>query len=471
VQNRRRLIVLLALFGVVLVAVAPMGTSAAIALPSGFTASTYVSGFADRVTAMDWAPDGRLFVSEKTGNLRVVKSGKLLSQPFLHVAVNSDSERGLLGVTFDPNYASNRFVYVFYTSTAAKNRVSRFTASATNPDVVQAGSEKILLDNIPPDGKLYISVGDSSSGPNSQSLSSLAGKLLRINSDGTIPTDNPFVGQANRRAEVWAYGLRNPYTFAFKQGSSTMFINDVGFNTWEEINRGIRGANYGWPICEGVCSTAGMTNPIYAYNHADGPGKAITGGVFYNGGKFPSSYAGDYFFADYVGGYIKSYDTTTGAVTGFATGVPSPVDLRVGPDGALYYLSVNGMLVGRIIYGSAVPTPTPTPSKPPVGKPPQPTITLPASGTTYRAGDVISYSGAATDAEDGTLGAAALTWEVVFHHDTHTHPYIEPFSGVTHGTFTIEDRGETSANTWYRIHCERPTRTETRPRSRAMFTP
>jgi glucose/arabinose dehydrogenase len=466
----RRLLVVLALVALLPVVALPHDVAAAVSLPSGFSETTYESGFADRTTAMAWSPDGRLFVSEKTGALRVVKNGNLLSQPFLRLNVDDHSERGLLGIAFDPSFATNRFVYVYYTTASTvKNRVSRFTANSSNPDQAQSGTEKILLDNIPsdagfhnggalsfgPDGKLYVSVGDSGTSSNGQSLSTLAGKLLRINKDGTIPTDNPFAGQSGRRGEIWAYGLRNPYTFAFKPGTSLLYLNDVGNNKWEEINRMTRGGNYGWPTCEGACSTGGMINPIYAYSHTDGPGKAITGAAFYDGDRFPSDYAGDYFFGDYVGGYIKRLDVATGRVSAFATGVPSPVDLRVGPDGALYYLSVGAKMVGRISFGgSGGPTPTPTPTRTPTpaGQPPRPVIDLPEEGLTFRAGEAIGFSGSARDPEDGAVPASRLTWEVVFHHDTHTHPFVEPFSGSRSGSFVPATRGETSDNVWYRIH-------------------
>ncbi len=418
---------------------------------------------------MAWSPDGRLFVSEKNGSLRVVKNGHLLAEPFMRIAVDTRSERGLMGVAFDPHFASNGYVYAFYTTSASKNRVSRFTASAANPDLVAPNSERVLLDNIPSDaanhnggavhfgrdGKLYIAVGDSGFPQNSQNLGNLAGKMLRINADGSVPADNPFVGQSGRRPEIWAYGLRNPYTFAFKSGTSTLFINDVGNNTWEEINSGSAGANYGWPTCEGACNRSGFVDPTYAYRHVSGSGSSITGGVFYDGHSFPADISDDYFFADYVGGFIKRYDPSTGQVSGFATSVPSPVDLRIGPDGALYYLSVEARMIGRIAFtGGSVPTPTPTPPSTPTprGHPPVPVIDTPTSGTTYRAGSTIHFSGHATDAEDGTLAASHLEWEVVFHHDTHTHPFLDSIRGTTYGSLTIPTAGEAAANTWYRIH-------------------
>src|SRR5689334_3487711 len=215
---------------------------------------------------MELAPDGRIFVCQQTGSLRVIKNGALLSTPFLTLNVDSNGERGLLGIAFDPNFASNNFLYVYYTvpSTPRHNRVSRFTA---NGDVVANGSEVPILDldnlstatnhnggaiHFGPDGKLYVAVGENANGANAQTLSNRLGKMLRINSDGSIPGDNPFFNTATvLNRSIWALGLRNPFTFAFQPGTGRMFINDVGQNTWEEINDGMAGSNYGWPTTEG----------------------------------------------------------------------------------------------------------------------------------------------------------------------------------------------------------------------------
>src|SRR5262245_3773838 len=169
-------------------------------LPSGFTESLIASGL-NNPTAMQFAPDGRLFVCEQGGRLRVIKNGSLLATPFLTVTVSSSGERGLLGVAFDPDFAANGFVYIYYTATTPTihNRVSRFTASG---DVAAPGSETILLDlnnlssatnhnggalHFGPDGKLYIAAGENANGSNSQTLGNLLGKILRINKDGSIP--------------------------------------------------------------------------------------------------------------------------------------------------------------------------------------------------------------------------------------------------------------------------------------------
>jgi glucose/arabinose dehydrogenase len=326
-------------------------------VPAGFSETQFITGLSNP-TAMEFAPDGRLFVCEQGGNLRVIKNGALLSTPFVTLTVNSDGERGLLGIAFDPSFASNQFVYVYYTATTPTihNRVSRFTA---NGDVAVANSELPLLDldnlssatnhnggaiHFGPDGKLYIVAGENANGPNAQSFANVLGKALRINSDGTIPV-NPFDAQTTgKNKAIWAMGLRNPFTFAFQPGSTRMFINDVGENTWEEINDGIAGSNYGWNNVEGGSSCATYRCPLFFYGHGSTSttGCAITGGTFYNPPtvQFPTSYVGDYFFQDYCSHWIRKMETSDNSVTDFATTtITKPVDLKVGSDGTLYYLA------------------------------------------------------------------------------------------------------------------------------------
>jgi glucose/arabinose dehydrogenase len=324
---------------------------------------------------MVFAPDGRLFVCLQTGQLRVIKNGALLPTPFVSLSVDSSGERGLLGVAFDPNFGSNHFVYLYYTTNVAPihNRISRFIA---NGDVAVAGSETVLvdLDNLSsatnhnggaihfgPDGKLYAGVGENATSSNAQTLANRLGKILRYNSDGTIPTDNPFFNTttgANRA--IWALGLRNPFTFGLQPGTGRMFINDVGQNTWEEINDGIAGSNYGWPTCEGACSpaNANFRDPLFQYGHGTSgtTGCAIVGGAFYNPplNQFPASHLGKYFFGDLCSGWIRLFDPSTGMASGFATGVSTLVDLQIGPDGCLYYLAQgNG---GQVFRVAAIPS-------------------------------------------------------------------------------------------------------------------
>jgi glucose/arabinose dehydrogenase/chitodextrinase len=514
-------------------------------VPAGFVESL-VAGNLANPTAMQFAPDGRLFVCEQGGRLRVIKDGALLPAPFATVQVNDFGERGLLGVAFDPDFATNQYVYVYYTATtpAIHNRISRFTA---NGDVAVAGSEVVIfeLDNLGAlnhnggaihfgtDGKLYAAVGDNASGADAQSLTSLHGKMLRLNKDGTIPPDNPFYGSASGKYRaIWALGLRNPFTFSIHPVTGASFINDVGEGAWEEINDGVSGANYGWPATEGYTSDPRFKSPRYAYNHADGS-CAVTGGAFYQplANQFPAEYLGDYFFADFCSGWIRTLDPAGGGsvVAGFATGIPAPVDLKVAADGSLYYLergwgSTTGR-VHRIDFGASVPTITTHPANQTVrvgeaatftvgasgtgplqyqwqrnggniagatasrytiasvaladegarfravvtndfgdaisdeailtvttNQPPSATITEPAAGALYSAGEVITFAGTGTDPEDGFLPPAGFTWQVDFHHADHHHPFIPPTAGATGGSFTIPTSGETSADVWYRLY-------------------
>jgi glucose/arabinose dehydrogenase len=352
---------LASLASVAALVVFPLGPAqGAVTLPSGFTHSQIASGLTGP-TDMEFAPDGRLFVAEEAGKLRIAKpDGSLATFLDISSKVDITGERGLLGVAFDPNFATNHFVYLHYTrkataTTPVHNRIVRVTASG---DKVVAGSEVLIfrLNNqgavnhlggaidFAKDGKLYISTGDNTTQENAQKFDNLFGKVLRINKDGTIPSGNPFYSTAsgNNRA-IWALGLRNPFKFAVKPGTNTIFINDVGADTWEEIDRGASGANFGWPVYEGPESDARYTPPIFAYGHGstNTTGCSITGGAFYNPMtvQFPSGYVGDYFFADFCNGWIRRYDPATDKASGFATGLSGLVDLEVSKAGDLYYLS------------------------------------------------------------------------------------------------------------------------------------
>jgi len=388
----------LVLFGALVGLVYPV---LAATLKPGFTETIIATGLSNP-TAMAFAPDGRLFVCKQTGQLRVIENNQLLSTPFLTVTVDSSGERGLLGVAFDPNFQTNNHVYVYYTATSPTihNRISRFTA---NGNVAVAGSETVLMDlptlssatnhnggamHFGLDGMLYVAVGDNAAGSNSQTLANPLGKILRINRDGTIPASNPFYNQTTGISRaIWALGLRNPFTFSIEPTSGRMFINDVGQNTWEEINEGAAGANYGWPTAEGTSSNPSFVNPVYAYSHGGSPvqGCAITGGAFYAGlpAQFPAEYVGDYFFADYCTGWINQLDTSSGVVVStFASGISSPVDLAVGPEGSLYYLArgSTGVVVRVDFTGSQAPAITAHPASRTVSVGQPASFTVGASG-------------------------------------------------------------------------------------------
>ena len=345
--------------------------------PAGFEKNeAWISGISN-ATAFAQASDGRLFVAQQTGELRVVKNEQLLDAPFVQLTVDASGERGLIGVALHPDFASNGFVYVHYTTTqgGTHNRISRFTA---NGDVATPGSEQVLVDlpllssatnhnggalHFGPDGKLYVGVGDNADPGLAKDLGSPFGKLLRFNDDGSIPDDNPFASRQSALARaVWAYGLRNPFTFAFNPDNGRLFIDDVGENAWEEIDEGVAGANYGWPDSEGPGVTSGITPPLFAYAHAPsnppglGPGgffvgQAIAGGAFYpaSGGNFPDNVRGNYFFADFVARFVGRLDLgNDNAAYAFATLADQPVDLLVGSDGALYALTRSAITRIRI---------------------------------------------------------------------------------------------------------------------------
>ncbi len=340
------------LLSLVLLALGALRAAASV-LPSGFVENRLATGIDP--TSLEIAPDGRLFVTEKNGRIRIIKNGVMLSTPFLTLSVDNNNERGLQNIILDPNFASNGYVYVFYMAAGTnQNRVSRFKA---NGDVAAANSELVLI-NLGLSqgtihngggmfflgGKLFITTGDGGNYNLPQSASSLQGKILRINPDGTIPTDNPLYNSATGvyRA-IWARGMRNPFKASVQRGTNRIFINDVGTAAWEEINEGVAGKNYGYPLIEGFRTTGQYTpnnyqDPFFAYSHSEGC--SITGGTFYNpvNAQFPASYVGKYFYADYCAGYIRTVDLATKAKGNFATSVNRPVDLKVAPDGSMYYL-------------------------------------------------------------------------------------------------------------------------------------
>jgi len=336
------------------------------AVQAAFTKTDAWVGGLTNATAIAQAGDGRFFVAEQGGTLRVVKNSALLATPFKSFVVDASGERGLLGVALHPNFAVNGWVYVYHTTTAGgtHNRITRLTASGDVSD----GFETAIVDmptlssatnhnggalHFGADGNLYVGVGENANGAHAQNLDTPFGKMLRLNDDGSFPSDNPvFTTAAAWRSAVWAYGLRNPFTFAVQPGTGRIHINDVGAGTWEEIDLGASGANYGWPASEGPDGlAAGMTAPLFAYKHSaasppgSGPGGfftgfAIAGGAFYpSGGSFPAAYHGSYFFADFVGGYVGRLDLANdNAASMFAGLTGAPVDMVVGNDGALYVL-------------------------------------------------------------------------------------------------------------------------------------
>ncbi|TQF13828.1 PKD domain-containing protein [Myxococcus llanfairpwllgwyngyllgogerychwyrndrobwllllantysiliogogogochensis] len=463
-------------------------TSAAITLPPSYADALVTA--VSQPTALAFTPDGRLLITTQGGQLRVFAGGVLVATPALNLAARlcTNSERGLLGIAVDPDFSSTGHLYLYYTfnkfntcttniTNVAVNRVSRFTLSTGN--VVNPASELVVLDNIPStagnhnggdlhfgaDGLLYVSVGDGGcqlgdpsrcAGQNTTArrLDVLLGKMLRIRKDGTIPTDNPwYAASGSRRCgnpagvptgtgpcqENYATGLRNPFRFAFQPGTNTFFINDVGQGVWEEIDEGIKGADYGWNTREGHCANnsttscgappAGMTNPLFDYKHGTNPTgspfqgcNSITGGTFAPPGAWASSDDNAYFFSDYVCGKVfRLTRGSGGAVTvdAFATGLggSSAVTLRFGPAGtgqSLYYTTyAGGGEVRRIDFtGTRNRAPTAALSASPTAGATPLTVNFNGGASSDPDGDALTYVWNFGDGSAGVETTAATTSHV-----------------------------------------------------------
>jgi glucose/arabinose dehydrogenase len=387
-----------------------------LSLPPGFVDETVVAGLLTP-RAFVFTPDGRILIAE-TGSdtsqdinfasIRVFKNGALLSKRAITFDVCGDGERGLLGLELDPSFSTNGYIYVYYTHQAPTspacghapddmslpyNRVSRVTMVG---DV--ATDERVMLDNIPsdsgihnagdlhfgPDGFLYISTGNGGTDSNvSQDTSSLGGKILRIAPTAaggyTIPSDNPFAGDGSARRcgdtpppagsgpckEIFANGFRNPFRFTIQPGTGVPFVADVGGGNWEEIDRVVKGGNYGYPIREGHCPAGvfcppteppdpSYLNPIYDYSHGStmSDDAAVIGGPFYVGSSYPAQFQNNLFVADYVRGWIKRlvFDggSNTWSALDFGAGGEAIIGLHIGLDSNLYYLEIASDTDGSI---------------------------------------------------------------------------------------------------------------------------
>jgi glucose/arabinose dehydrogenase len=312
-----------------------------VALEAAFT------GFHSPVYITHDGEASRLFVVEKAGRIRLIENGAVQPAPFLDITnrVGSrGSEQGLLSVAFPSDYAAGGLFYVDYTDLNGNTVVARYRRSADNPRQADPTSEqKILQIDQPapnhnggqlqfgPDGYLYIGMGDGGGAGdqwgNAQAAGVLLGKILRVAVSGAeayaIPTDNPFVGKAEARPEIWALGLRNPWRFSFDRATGDLYIADVGQDAYEEVDfqpaHSPGGQNYGWNRMEGAhcykppsgCDSSGTVLPVAEYDHTQGC--SITGGYVYRGTRFPQM-AGIYFFADFCSGKMWGlWRDTTGA--------------------------------------------------------------------------------------------------------------------------------------------------------------
>ncbi|AQG81716.1 PQQ-dependent sugar dehydrogenase [Spirosoma montaniterrae] len=313
-------------------------------------------------TTLTFSPDGRLFVVEKDGDVREIIDDVLAPDPFLTVGnVDVSNERGLSGLCFHPDFPRTPYLYAYYTVKGRNaNRLSRFTVSGStaNPQ-----SETVLMEfdqlvgsihnagamRFGNDRKLYVTIGDGGSPGSAQSMTSLLGKILRLNDDGSIPADNPFYNQVSGQLRaIYALGFRNPFSMDIDRASGRIFVGDVGGSNFEEVNEVLAGRNYGWPIIEGrrngQTAPANYQDPMYSYDH--NTGCAVTGVAFYNPAtvRFPAAYQGKFFFADYCRGTIQMLDPQTGRlISDFVTGIDRPVAIVVSPDGYLYYAARAGL--------------------------------------------------------------------------------------------------------------------------------
>jgi glucose/arabinose dehydrogenase/PKD repeat protein len=649
VMRTRRVIIATALvLGTAVVTQAGSGAAGASTLPIGFRDSVVLSGLTNP-TVLQFAPDGRIFVGQKNGVIKVFQ-GLTDTSPVTFADLSSEVDdywdRGLLGLALAPNFPTNPYVYVLYAYDApiggtapiwndacptppgpttdgclVSARVSRLQASGN----VMTGTEQVLINDwcqqfpshsigtllFGRDGYLYVGGGDGASFNNvdygqygnsyagdranpcgdppsaagtaltaptaeggalrSQSVrrtdgpATLDGAILRVDpATGAGVAGNPFFSSPDANARrIVAYGLRNPFRFTQRPGSDELWIGDVGWNTWEEINRVVTPANatasnFGWPCYEGASAQSGYQSagltlcsslystpgsviaPYYTYNHSacvvnyagcHTGGSSITGVAFYPSGSYPAQYNGALFFGDHTRNEIwamlpganglpdpSKLQSFVGVdATGGAAG--HPVDLKIGPGGDLFYVDMDDGTVHRITYTAANQPPTavftanptngPAPltvsfdgtgSSDPEGNPlsyswdlngdgtfgdatgstasytytvagvyhpslqvtddhgasdvtsatitvgntaPSAVIDSPTSSLTWKVGDTISFSGHATDPQDGTLPATALTWSLIMHHcfsptDCHTH-LVQTINGVSSGSVTAPD--------------------------------
>ena len=268
----------------------------------GFAKTQLAHGLKDPTT-FAFAPNGDIYIGEQSGVILIYRNGAVLATPVITLNTDGSNEKGLLGLVLDPNFATNGYMYVSYTTLDEHAQLSRFTvvnsvASLASEVVYYKGDQ---LQNphhsandlhIGPDGKLWWSVGDNVPDiSNGEALTNIYGKILRFRLDGTIPTDNPYLNVPGAIPAIYAYGLRNPFRFSFLPNGKAI-VEDTGSNYWEELNTIQPGGNYGWDFYEGNCGSCGYINPTYAYGHlpVDGAASAIAG---YSGKTFPKQYEPD----------------------------------------------------------------------------------------------------------------------------------------------------------------------------------
>ncbi len=308
--------------------------------------------------AFAWLPNNDLLVTERPGRVRIIEKGKLRTEPvFVVPDVEPSSESGLMDITLHPDFAKNNFVYLAYSYNKDGKQVKVVRYSYKDNKFTE---DKVVVDRIPgapnhagmrcrfgPDGKLYVTAGDSTDWNLAQKTDSLAGKVLRLNDDGTTPKDNPFVGKAGYRTEIWTIGNRNPQGIAFQPGSGLAFETEHGPSFFEgkgsggdEVNILEAGKNYGWPEIHHTQTREGMVSPLLEYSPACAPASAM----FYNGSVFPT-FKGNFFFGCLRGNRIIRVVLDGRKVVSqenLLEGTYGRIrEMAEGPDGYIYFSTSN----------------------------------------------------------------------------------------------------------------------------------
>ncbi|MEO8105847.1 MAG: PQQ-dependent sugar dehydrogenase [Actinomycetes bacterium] len=542
------------------------------ATPTGATgaAVTLVADGVREPHTLRTAPDGRLFLLQQAGKVRIITRNRMLNAPALTIDPNQivehNNSAGLLGIAFPPGFASAavQHVYLLYTHEPMPgypNRHNVVSRWVIDGNTIDPASEQVLVHLDPlvdaagafatshyggdmefgNDGKLYVSTGDLYRAENGQSMSTLHGKILRYNPDGSIPSGNPYVGQLSGRLQaIWSTGLRNPFKLTLDRRNGRMVIGDVGNTKFEEVNvlpPRTPGLNFGWSAVEGYTTDPAYQSPALAYPHESSTGElagcAVMGGDMYRPRNtvFPAL-KGDYLFADFCQGWVRSLDIKSGTVGAVvASGFHAPVDIAVTRNGAIWVAErqladgvpggvfridpqatgagptitgqpqdvsvASGATAGFTVYASGIAPLSyqwyrndvaiagATASTLSVAgvtsadsgslfkvritdsggtiwsrsaaltvstnQSPTASITSPAAGALFSAGDVLQIAGTGSDAEDGALPASAFTWAVDLHHNTHVHELVGPVTGVRNLSVPLSRTIETATDIFYRV--------------------